>query len=126
MPRPLKFDLSPLDQSSEQIGQRIARFRKERGWSQATLAEMIGITRKLVSDYETGRAHLIDEMVIRFAKTLHISTDDLLGVSESLGDESKASPSLRLTRRLRELDSLPEPKKKKILNTLDDLIKANS
>jgi transcriptional regulator with XRE-family HTH domain len=126
MPRPLKFDLPPLDQTSELIGQRIARFRKEQGWSQAALAEMIGITRKLVSDYETGRAHLIDEMVIRFAKTLNVSTDDLLGVSESLADASKSSPSLRLTRRLRELESLPEPKKKKILNTLDDLIKANS
>lgn len=40
---------TPLDGSEESISDRIARLRKERGFSQAELAERIGIIQALVS-----------------------------------------------------------------------------
>lgn len=84
----------------------------------------MGISRKQVSDYETGKAHLNDEMVIRFTLALGSSADLLLGLKDI--DYKSDSPGLRLTRRMRELQELPEPKKKVILQLLDDLIRANS
>jgi hypothetical protein len=84
----------------------------------------MGITRKQITDYETGRARMNDEMVVRFALALKVSTDQLLGLKDF--DDTNAIPSLRITRRLRELDQLPEQKRKAILKTLDDLIRANS
>jgi transcriptional regulator with XRE-family HTH domain len=126
MPQVPKHELKPLDLGNETIGQRIAGLRKERGLSQADLAEHIGISRQLVASYERGRVRLYDEMVARFALALGASADEILGIDPTHSAEAKTHPSLRLTRRLRELESLPEPKKKKILNTLDDLIRANS
>ncbi len=84
----------------------------------------MGITRKQITDYETERARMNDEMVVRFALALKVSTDQLLGLKNL--DDSNGIPSLRITRRLRELDQLPEQKRKAILKTLDDLIRANS
>ena len=126
MPQVPKHELKPLDLGNETIGQRIAGLRKERGLSQADLAERIGISRQLVASYERGRVRLYDEMVARFALALGVTADDVLGMDQASGTPADKHPSLRLTRRLRELDQLPEQKRKAILKTLDDLIRANS
>ena len=47
------------------------------------VAEQIGISQYLISDYETGRLHLSDEMLIRFATVLAASSDAILGIDGS-------------------------------------------
>jgi transcriptional regulator with XRE-family HTH domain len=69
----------------------------------------MGITRKQITDYETGRTRMNDEMVVRFALALNVSTDQLLGIKDI--DDIQAIPSLRITRRLRDLEQLPEQKR---------------
>jgi len=113
----------PIDLSS--IGTRISAFRKSKGLTQTELAEIIGISRKLVTDYETGTSHLNDDMVIRFSLALGVSSDELLGLKDTPMPKSTGLP-LRYTRRMKEIDNLPESKKKAILNVIDDLIRANS
>jgi transcriptional regulator with XRE-family HTH domain len=126
MPQVPKHELKPLNLGSQTIGQRIAVLRTERGLSQADLAERIGISRQLVASYERERVRLYDEMVARFALALSVSADELLGLDQASENIDAKHPSLRVTRRLRELDQLPEQKRKAILKTLDDLIRANS
>ena len=62
MPRKRTQELPPLDFGNETVGQRLARVRKERGYTQVELAKKIGITQTLVSDYETDRLRLSAEM----------------------------------------------------------------
>jgi transcriptional regulator with XRE-family HTH domain len=124
MPSIPKFSLKPLKTSQEPIGKRIARLRKKLGMTQTELAEKVGISRKLVTDYETRRVRLYDEMVIRLAFALNVSTDEILGVKDS--EHEKIDMSIRFMRRMKELNKLPENKIKHILKTLDDLIRANS
>jgi transcriptional regulator with XRE-family HTH domain len=123
MPRRPKYKLKLLKDNHEKIGIIISRIRKERGMSQLELAEKIGISRKLVTDYETGRIRLYDEMVTMFAIALKVTPDVLLGLKNF--DYKKPLPSLRVMRRMREIDELPETRKKSILKTIDDLIRAN-
>jgi len=124
MPRLPKQSRAPvIDTPHSLIGQRIARLRKAQGITQKELAEKIGVTRTVITDYECGRVRIYDEMLARLAAVLNASTDELLGLKDSLTSEG---PSLRLAKRIRELDQLPEQKRKAILKTLDDLIRANS
>ncbi len=76
MPRPRKNPLPTLDGSKEPIGYRLAFIRKAKGLTQVQVAEHIGIPQYLVSDYETGRLHLSDDMIIRFTKALGASSHD--------------------------------------------------
>jgi transcriptional regulator with XRE-family HTH domain len=122
MARPPKTAPTPFPEIP--TGERIAALRKARGLSQEALAELMGISRKQVTDYETSRTRMNDEMLARFALVLDVASDQLLGLKDI--DDIQAIPSLRITRRLRELDQLPEQKRKAILKTLDDLIRANS
>lgn len=84
----------------------------------------MGSSRSLVSDYETGRIRLYDEMVARFAKALKTTTDDIIGYNLDK-EETKETTSLRFSKRIKDIENLPEHKIKIILKTLDDLIKAN-
>jgi transcriptional regulator with XRE-family HTH domain len=124
MPSKPKYKLEPLTDSNESVGTRITHFRKARCYTQNELANKIGISRKLVADYETGRVRLFDEMLARFALALKVSADELLGLKKN--DFVEAIPSLRVMRRFQEIERLPALKKKAILKTIDDLIRANS
>lgn len=116
MPRQFKKQLPPLNIETS-VGNRISFIRKEKGLTQKELAESIGITQTLVSDYETGRLHLSDEMIIRFAKTLDTSADLLLGLDTDGIETPTASP--KLLRRLKAIEELTPSDQKKVLQNLD-------
>ncbi len=77
----------------------------------------------MVTDYECGRVRMYDEILARLAVILDCSTDMILGLKSI--SKNDAAPQLKFTRRIRELEQLPEIKQKAILKTLDDLIRAN-
>ena len=93
MPRKSRLKLPPLDLvTNEPLGQRLARFRKERGYTQLELSEKTGILRELISDYERGRLRPNYEVIIRFALALEISADELLGIKPSTYPSVPTSP----------------------------------
>jgi transcriptional regulator with XRE-family HTH domain len=103
------------------IGPRLANLRKSRGLSQEVLAEIMGISRKQIADYETGRVHLNDEMIIRFAFAFKVSSDKILGLKEiELPEET---PNIRFTKRLKDIEQLPESKKRAVVKILDEFIR---
>jgi len=126
MPQKPKNALSPLNLGNKTLGQRIAEARKFRGLTQVELAKKIGITQKLVTDYETGRTKMNAEMLARFSMAIAVPADKLLGLSFRSRDGNMKSYSIRYMRRVREIDELPEIKRRAILKTIDDLIRANS
>jgi transcriptional regulator with XRE-family HTH domain len=114
---------NPLPRIDKNIGKNLAEIRKKKGISQVELADKTGISQQLLSHYEIGRLHIAAEMVIRLAQILDVSTDKILNLKDEYTSQSNLN--LRFTRRMRELDSLPEPKIKIILQVLDDFIRAN-
>lgn len=52
-------------------------FRKERGWSQGELAELLGVSRQSVNAIETGRYDPSLPLAIRMAQTFGVAVEDL-------------------------------------------------
>lgn len=121
MPTPLKYSLPPLQlDTNDTVGQRIAKMRKRRGLTQTALAQTIGITQSVVSDYEVGRARLSDEMLIRFALALKTSADYLLG----LKDDVVVEPISRsLAQKMQEIEKLPNHEKRSLMKNIDMFLK---
>ena len=114
----MTVELPPIqNQDDNNIGKRIANIRKQQGLSQKELADKIGIKRTLVTDYEIGRLHLNDEMIIRFALAMNVSSDKILGLDGS----NLEKQNLTITKRLKELEELPPSDQKKILEHIKDL-----
>ena len=61
---------------------RIKELRKENGYTQRALAEMLELTNSTVCDWETGRSEPDLETLKRLAQLFSVSTDYLLGLSE--------------------------------------------
>jgi transcriptional regulator with XRE-family HTH domain len=122
MPRTIKGELTPLGKDHQGIGTRLAAIRKKRRLTQTQLAKLIGISQYLVSNYETGRLHLSDEMLIRFAKVLKTSTDLILGLKDDAPTES--GTSLRIQKRLAEIEKLPPADQRALLRNIDMFLRA--
>jgi len=122
MPKRSKFNLPPIGESNESIGRRLARLRKERGYTQTELAERIGIIQALVSDYERDKLRLNADMLIRFARALGVPSDEILGLKSS--QSRNKNPSLKVLRRLSRIESLTAAQQKALLKTIDMFLKA--
>ncbi len=117
MPRPSKFKLPPLELGSESRGRRLARLRKEKGFTQVELAAKIGTTQTVISDYERDRLRPNAEMIIRIAQALDISTDEYLGLKPSQTNGPKLNR--RFLRRLKMIETLPKRDQDALLRTID-------
>jgi transcriptional regulator with XRE-family HTH domain len=123
---PKKSKLAPTDSEKETIGQRLARVRKERGVTQVALAERTGLIQVVVSDYERGRLRLPADIAIRFAEALNVTLDELLQPPKKSGGEKTAKqPSLKLVRRMEQIESLPLYQQRALLMTIDTFITAS-
>ena len=60
------------------IGQRIRKIRKAKGFSQELLAEIVGISTTHMSHIETANTKLSLSVFVEIANALEVTTDDLL------------------------------------------------
>jgi transcriptional regulator with XRE-family HTH domain len=122
MPRRRTLKLPPLDYGNETVGQRLARLRKERGYTQVELAKKMGLIQTLVSSYELDKLRLSGEMAVRFAMALDITTDELLHPKASK-KKSGRKPSLKVMRRMEEIEKLPPRQQSFVLSALDSILR---
>jgi len=120
MPRVSRLALPPIDWGKETPGQRVARIRKERGYTQVELAEKIGILQTLVTDYEKDRLRLSAEMAVRFSLALDVSLDELLKPKAPKNTARK--PSRKVLRRLESIETLPGHHQQAVLRSIDMML----
>jgi transcriptional regulator with XRE-family HTH domain len=101
----------------ETIGERLARFRKERGLTQTELARQLGVAQPVLSDYERGELRLHGQLIVELARLLGVSADELLGLEEPRGNG--AVKNRQILRRLQQLDRLPKRDQQALLRTID-------
>jgi transcriptional regulator with XRE-family HTH domain len=123
MPKKSKLKLLAVDMGDESLGQRIARLRKERGWTQKQIAERTGLIQELVSNYETDKLRLNPAMILRFAEVFGISADELLRGSKSTV-QAKKQPSIKIVRRMEQIEALPLYQQRVLLSTIDHFLAA--
>ena len=65
---------------SKSINENILEFRKAKGFTQAELGELLGVTNQTVSKWETGLSMPDIMLLPEIAKVLGVSLDDLYGI----------------------------------------------
>ena len=64
-------------------GDRLGLIREQRGYTQAELAEMIGVGTQQIYRYENGKTEPDGDIVAKLARALNVTTDYLLGVTDT-------------------------------------------
>jgi transcriptional regulator with XRE-family HTH domain len=106
-----------IREDEESFGERLARLRKAAGFSLREFAAEVGISHRMLVYYEKHSEHPPTHLVPQVAKALGITTDQLLGVDE-VKDNGKRHDS-RLWRRFSQVEKLPTPQRKQIVQILD-------
>ncbi len=78
------------------LGNKILKLRKEKGYSQEELAEKLGVTRQTISNWELGSTHPNPEQLKGLSKILNVSIDELLDNDIKAVIEEKVSNTEKL------------------------------
>ncbi|MBG9653702.1 helix-turn-helix domain-containing protein [Cytobacillus firmus] len=71
------------------LGQRLRKSREAKGWSQTIVCRKLGISNSTLSGYERDYREPDAEMIATFANLYEVSTDYLLGTSNSSNKKSE-------------------------------------
>jgi transcriptional regulator with XRE-family HTH domain len=104
-----------------EVGRRVRGLRENQGITQVEMARSLGIPQSNVSAMERGTRGLTVHQVVKLARVLKVSTDEILLGANGSGAKS-APTSLRLLRRLRRIEQLPTRKQNAVLKVLDALL----
>jgi transcriptional regulator with XRE-family HTH domain len=115
--------MAPEDKTYyEQLGQRIARYRKAQGLTQVQLAEVLGIAQQTMAHYEGGRLRIAVSMLSALADALSVSVEELIH-EETPAAKKKRGPASVLQRQMEQIGRMPRAKQKFITEMLEALIK---
>ena len=105
---------------AQTLGQRLARLRKERGFTQIELAEKTGTIQAVISSYECGRVRPHAAMVGQLAQALGVTADEVLGLVAAQAHKANGV-SRRVLRRMQLLEQFPVHDQKAVLKFIDAL-----
>jgi transcriptional regulator with XRE-family HTH domain len=118
LPQPPKI----AEVSKKEIGARLRAIRHSRGFSQSKLAKILGTHFTAISQIERGLRGVTVHQVVKLAKALKISTDEIL--LNGNGHQSSSLRTGRLLRRLQLVEKLPAADQRAVLAHLDALLKS--
>ncbi|WP_019377709.1 helix-turn-helix domain-containing protein [Virgibacillus halodenitrificans] len=65
------------------IGQRIIKTRELKGWNQRELSRRVGLNASVMNRIESGERPVKDHELVKIASALEVTSDYLVGLSES-------------------------------------------
>ncbi len=95
---------------------RLVKFRKLRGYTQQAIADKIVLHVNQIKRYEAGTAQPTLETLVRLAKALRLSLDELVF------DESESQPSAQMKRLVDSVERLSEGEQSIIRELIDGMI----
>lgn len=100
---------------NQQVGQAIAKYRKAAGFSQAQVAEMLGLSNDAISRMERGTITLNIERLCEFADLFKCRVVDLL-------TDSQLQPSDQIYQLDRMLSQLELGQRKMLITLIEQMI----
>ncbi|WP_374053679.1 helix-turn-helix domain-containing protein [Xenorhabdus taiwanensis] len=91
------------------LGERITLLRKERGITQAELAQKLNVSQQTVQAWEAGRRRIKVSSLPIVAEIFSVSLEDLFG-EEPEKSNRKRGPAPKWKQQIEEIDNLPKTK----------------
>lgn len=111
----------------ESFGVRLRRLRKAKGLTQVELADAIDSSQRMITYYETADGLPSAPVVLKLAKVLGVSNEELLGIRTNSRKVSPEAPeNIRLWRRLKQVEKLSPAERRQVLQLIDALVERNS
>jgi transcriptional regulator with XRE-family HTH domain len=106
-----------IEGGQETFGQKLARLRKDAGYSQSELAAELGISKRMVAYYEGETDHPPTTLLPALARVLNVTPDQMLGF-ESIAPRKRTVDN-RLWRRFKQIEQLSTRERREVIKLLD-------
>lgn len=106
-----------------QLGERIYFFRQQRGTSQQTLADQIGVHQRKIAYWERHAQALPPEQLIAISGALSIGVEELVGEKPRI---KRGGPTGKAQRVFEQVSQLPRSRQQHIVRVVEDLLKASN
>ena len=107
-----------MTEENEVFASKLLALRKQRGWSQPTLAKMVGTSGAIIGRYERGEITPSIGVARKLVEALEVTLDYLVGDNELNGLQDKA-----MLARWQSLEMLKTEDKERILYVIDSLMR---
>lgn len=85
------------------FGEQLKKMREEKGLTQARLADLSGISSRMIQKYESGNSHPRYDFVEKISKALKVPVSELLGENETLVAQAEEKYGARGAKQAQEL-----------------------
>lgn len=100
-----------------EIGKIITDLRKERGWSQTTLATKTGVSQVMIGKYERGDATPSFEVAKKIADVFEVSLDYLVGEGQNANFDKV------ILNRIQDIQNLDPDTRSILFNVIDTFLR---
>jgi len=104
------------------FGERLTALRNERGITQVQLAEMIDSTQRAISRYENHSEYPPGPVIIKLAKALQVTSDELLGLKIKRAVTKENPETKRLWKKFQQITRLPEKDRRAVIRLINSLV----
>jgi transcriptional regulator with XRE-family HTH domain len=111
--------------SNKGLGERVRALRKAQEMTQASLAAAIGTQPTNISALEHGNRGITIHQVVKLAKVLNASADDILGLDPAPSKRGRR-PGEPLAKRLERMGELPRSRQRALLDLVDAYLDKHS
>ena len=108
----------PAKHPRSDLGNRIAQAREAVGLAQIQLAHKMGVTQQVVASWERKATAIRSDTLIKMAKILNVSSDELLGVEPP----KRVGPSGRVRQIFESVSKLSRRQQQKIIEVVEALV----
>ncbi len=105
------------------LGKRLAKVRKGKGYTQQMLADALGVTQRVITYYEKESERIPAVKIAEIAKIFGMSTDELIGITEEKKPQG-ASKNAYLKRKLKVVEQFNKKDQKTITNVIESIEKS--
>lgn len=112
------------NESNSFFGESLRKVRKQRGYTMEQLAEISGISKRMIGHYETQvKRPALDKIQI-LAKALNVSANELMGPSKS-NTKTRDETSYKIMKKVRLIEKLPTRDQNTIFSLINSLVEKN-
>lgn len=115
-------DTMKARETDETFGYRLAEARQRRGLTQAELGKAVGASHRVIAYYEGEGGQPPGALLADLARTLKVTSDELLGLKPAT--EKPSPKTARLLKRLRKIEELPAADQRTVLKLVEALAEA--
>jgi transcriptional regulator with XRE-family HTH domain len=112
-----------IKSSNINFGLKLRTIRKEKGYTMDQLAEIAGISKRMISHYETQVKRPSIDKIELLAQALNVSVKELMETKDSPKDKKTESKTfLKIMKKVRVIEKLTEREQRIIFNFINTII----